>query len=317
MVDSYAQRVLNPFRGVMQVVRHQAAEAVSMDGVHWDIYVSNDTLLAGTEGASGPVQVSEARFGRWSAGTGLARGPLHPSEDFYRMERMGMVLYEHLRRLHEQVPFPFRDRYERWLLTRTGEPLVLLDSSVGRPAARSNTGEFEWRIGLAAQAQFASPAVPEAIDNGGRYLMDYVNGMAGCAAWYHREPDGSGQALDEVAGAAARLPAAAFPALLLRRTGHDLGHGRLIDDFIAWQAPWLLLLDGLAHEVRADLERQARRRAAEVAKLYRLYPAQADAEQIQAARIEARLQASHSEPGSACNDDLSTFYIELNPGGDD
>jgi hypothetical protein len=48
-VEYYSQRLLNPFRGCIQVIRDEAAEAVSMDGVHWDIYVSNDALLEGLQ----------------------------------------------------------------------------------------------------------------------------------------------------------------------------------------------------------------------------------------------------------------------------
>lgn len=303
----------------MQVIRHEAAEAVSMDGVLWDIYVSNDTLLAGTEGAAGPVQVSEARFGRWSAKAGLTRGPLYPSEDFYRMERMAMVVYEHLRRLHERVPFPLRDRYERWLLDRAGEPLVLLDSAVKRQATRP-PGEAHWRIGLAAQEQFTSAALadcqPDAMNGAGKYLMDYINGLAGQAVWFHREPDGSGHRIDAAAGTTEHLPAASFPALLIRNEGHDPAHTRLIADFVAWQAPWLLLLPDLDTDTRTRLERQARHRATEVARLFHLYPAVTDPEQIQAARIEARLTERPASQAAACGDDTSTFYIELNPGGD-
>lgn len=36
-IECYAQRLLNPFRGTMQVVKYASAEAVSTDGVHWDI----------------------------------------------------------------------------------------------------------------------------------------------------------------------------------------------------------------------------------------------------------------------------------------
>lgn len=318
MVDCYAQRVLNPFRGAMQVIRHEAAEAVTMDGVNWDIYVRNDSLLAGTESASGPVQVSEARFGRWSPDAGLKRGPLYPSEDFYRMERMGMVLYEQLRRLHDQVPFPFRDRYERWLLTAAGAPLVLLDSALERYAARP-PGEGHWRIGLAAQEQFRSDALSDCRaapgTSAGRYLMDYVNGLGTQAVWFQRAPDGSGSRLDGGATDAGTLPADAFPSMLIRTAGHDAAHARLLADFFAWQSPWLLLLAHLDTETRIRLERQARHRAAEVARQFHLYPECADPEQIQAARVEAML----TEPGrcgaTECGDDMSTFYIELNPSG--
>jgi hypothetical protein len=42
-----SQRLLNPFRGVVNCIRYRSAEAVSAKGVKWDIYVSNDGLLNG------------------------------------------------------------------------------------------------------------------------------------------------------------------------------------------------------------------------------------------------------------------------------
>lgn len=38
-IRCYAQRLLNPFRGVKNVIEYQAAEAVTVDGLHRDIYV--------------------------------------------------------------------------------------------------------------------------------------------------------------------------------------------------------------------------------------------------------------------------------------
>lgn len=46
-VEHFAQRLRNPFRGAMHTIRYEAAEAVTLDSVHWDIYVSNDFLLEG------------------------------------------------------------------------------------------------------------------------------------------------------------------------------------------------------------------------------------------------------------------------------
>lgn len=50
-IERYAQRLLNPFRGAVHALRHASAEAVTADGVHWDIYVSNDELLHGIDQA--------------------------------------------------------------------------------------------------------------------------------------------------------------------------------------------------------------------------------------------------------------------------
>jgi heat shock protein HspQ len=41
----YAQHLLNPFRGVMNIIEHEGAEAVTTDGLHRDIYVRDTTLV--------------------------------------------------------------------------------------------------------------------------------------------------------------------------------------------------------------------------------------------------------------------------------
>lgn len=313
-VEVFAQRVLNPFRGVLQVIRFQGAEAVSMDGEHWDLYVRNDSLLDGLDTAGHRVLVSEIRYGKWSATQGLKRGALYPSEDFYRMERQGEVVYDALRQLHARVPFPLRDHYERWLLDQAGQPLVLLDSAVD-PAGMAEADCDTWRIGLTNEAQFTSPALADCPDAGGRgagrYLMDYINALGGQVAWFLREPDGSGTRLD-LSGS---LPAEAFPRFLLRSQGHDPAHERLVADFIDGQAPWQLLLADLDPASRARMEGLARRQASAVARLFRLYPAVIDADQINAARVEARLNEAMAQSLSAPDTDLSTFYIELDSPG--
>ena len=44
-VEYIAQRLLNPYRGVMHIIRYASAEAVTLDGTHWDTYVANEALL--------------------------------------------------------------------------------------------------------------------------------------------------------------------------------------------------------------------------------------------------------------------------------
>ncbi len=108
-IECYAQRLLDPYRGAMLTIRYEAAEAVTLDGVRWDIYVANDQLREGVQ-AQGEVQVSDIRYGSWTADQGLKRGPLYPSEDFRRLEAMGATVYEHLVQVQEQIPFPFADQ---------------------------------------------------------------------------------------------------------------------------------------------------------------------------------------------------------------
>jgi len=125
--ESYAQRLLNPFRGAMHTLRYESAEAVTVDGVHWDIYVANTAVIPAS-GRARLGQISEIRYGTWSQTEGLRRGRLYPSEDFRRMEAVGTILFEQLTRVHQLVPFAFKDLFELWLLDNATQPLALLES---------------------------------------------------------------------------------------------------------------------------------------------------------------------------------------------
>lgn len=326
-VECFAQRLLNPFRGAMHIIRYAAAEAVTTDGVNWDIYVANDELLAGLEGLDGVcgAQISDLRYGRWSPAQGLKRGPLYPSADFRRMEEMGAVVYEHLLQWHTRVPFPFRDRFELWLLDRSERPLVLLHSALDAAELPGSVGP-RWRIGLAAQAHFSSAALAElqpAPDCAADYLAAYINGRAADPAraqWFRREADGSGTGL-QIVGADAELGALpgrilerdAFPLLCLAAAGHDPAHAQLIADFQAWQAAWLLVLPDLEPATRLALERCARQQALVVLGQHRLYPATVDGQAVRAALVEAVLRRAES-PSVGRAEGTSPFYIEIDPG---
>ncbi len=325
-VECYAQRLLNPFRGVTNTIRYESAEAVTLDGVHWDIYVSNEKLLDDLH-QSHRVQVSDIRYGSWSMESGLKRGPLFPSEDFRLMEAMGATVFEHLIHVHQQVPFPFQDCFELWLLDGEGRPLALLESVVSEHELDLDRS-VAWRVGFAACERFASPvmqALGAASPAAGEYLMRYINSRAGvspAAQWFWRLPNGSGIGMQGIhlptAWESRTLDLAAFPALFLSQLDHDEPHRQLIADFHAWQAPWLLLLSHLDLDTRRRLEQQARQQAFEVLKHHRLYPPAADENEIKAALVEAVLRRSQAGLAQSQDNTVSTNYIELHPspGGD-
>ncbi len=307
-------------------MRYHSAEAITTDGVHWDIYVANTILLPEQDGVH-EVQVGDMRYGSWSAAEGLRRGRLTPSEDFRRMEVTGALLYEHLLQTHLQVPFTYTDHVELWLLDADTRPLALLHS-VSSENDIDLAMPVTWRAGMAAHEQFSSPAmetlrgrVPPDM-SAADYVALYVNRCAGrkpAAQWFRREPDGSGQGLRGIgqsAGLEGRvLDETLFPPLFLADSGHDAEHQRLIEDFHAWQAPWLLLLPHLDRATRCSLERHARQQVFTLEKQFRLYPAIVDAGAIQAARVEAVMRRSQLPP-SRQEDVQATFYIELSPSGD-
>jgi hypothetical protein len=319
----YSQRLLNPFRGSMCCIQYQSAEAVTADGIKWDIYVSNAGLLAGLPG-NRRTQVSDIRYGTWSAQTGLKRGPLYPSDDFRAMEDMGAVVYEHLLKVQDTLPFPFLDSFELWLLDRQGRPLALLDSALTAENIDMRQAGA-WNPGLACRKTFVSPAIrelgidPAAAGASGDYLAGYINARAGespAAQVFARGSDGSGTGLHgcnlDSAHSNRVLPPGAFPETLLDTRDHDTAHQELISDFIAWQAPWLLLLPTLDTETRRRYEQQARCQPVKLVQHHRLYPDIADSAVIDAARVEVRLRETVAEPRTE-EQVLSTFYVELSP----
>ena len=321
-IECYAQRLLNPFRGAMHTIKYASAEAATLDGIHWDIYVANEQLLEDLA-VSRWTQVSDIRYGKWTAETGLKRGPIYPSDDFKRMEEMGAMVYEHLTRVYDQVPFAFKDCYELWLLDTNGQPLALIESAVEEKAMTLDP-DMEWRAGIAAQERFTSIALesihePQSL-TAAEYLTRYINGRAGpspAVQWFLRNPDGTGTGLLGIGLNATHqgraLLAGDFPMLLISNRGHDDLHMKLIEDFHNWQAPWLLTLPNLDRDLRKGLEHRAREQATKVHDQYRLYPETVDETAIKASLVESILRRSQPSNENEKDNTLPTYYIELNP----
>ena len=319
----YSQRLLNPFRGSICCIQYQSAEAVTADGIKWDIYVSNDSLLADQPG-NRRTQVSDIRYGSWSAQTGLKRGPLYPSDEFRAMEDMGAVVYGHLLKVHDTLPFPFLDNYELWLLDQQARPLALLDSALTADAIDSGQASA-WTPGLNCRKTFSSDTAgelgvdPETAGASSDYLAGYINARAGkppAMQVFRRNQHGGGTGLHGINLDSAYdnrvLPLEEFPQTLLDTRHHDAIHRRLISDFIAWQAPWLLLLPALQGETRHCYERLAQSQPMKLVQHYRLYPEIIDTAIIDAARVEVRLRETVPEAGQQ-EQSLSPFYVELDP----
>lgn len=213
----YAQRLLNPFRGVVNVIKYQSAEAVTLDGVHWDIYVANEALAIGLKGKA---QISDIRYGSWSEAEGLRRGPIYPSDDFKRMEVQGQIVYDYLREHHRDVPFSFADCYELWLLDEQRRPLALVHSALSLDETRTEVST-QWRAGFAAEESFRSEA--GGAGNSAVCLGNYINGRARGWQWMERNMAGDGVGLPGGKGGAAGhvYEASLFPVRFLFRDRHE------------------------------------------------------------------------------------------------
>jgi len=224
-------------------------------------------------------------------------------------------VYEHLLKVHREVPFNFRDCFELWLLDRNDRPLALLHS-VRADSETDTKPPLDWRAGMAAQEKFRSAAITDLAEPAGVYLTRYVNSLSsGVAQWFRRSDDGAGLGLHTLRGGDSLngrvLDADAFPPLFIATTYMDAAHAQLVRDYHAWQAPWMLLLPHLDAPTRSALERAACQQAESVEKHCRLYPAMIDRAALQAARVEAALV--RSQPRSHKQDEaMPMFYIELN-----
>ena len=303
----------------MNIIEYKGAEAVTLDGENWDIYVKNRDLIKDL-GSKKNVQISDIRYGHWSHKEGLIRGPIYPSDDFKRMEEQGAKVYEHLLQHFESLPFPFLDNYELWLLDKNAYPLALIDSAV-RESEINNDPILDWRAGQACCREFTSETYTfmqqHSNISAGQYLTNYINQLCSTPAraqWFKRTLDGHGIGMkghnisEELVNR--ELYDNYFDTLMISDKDHNNQHINLINEFIQWQSPWLLLLDSISESQRMILEEKAQKRALVVDQLHRLYPEVTDIRLINVARVEAKLRKSCKTVEKKNKDEPGTEHSE-------
>ena len=83
-----------------------------------------------------------------------------------------------------------------------------------------------------------------------------------------------------------------FPRLFIEQSWDNEPATKLVDDFIDWLSPWILLLDFLKDPQREAFEGAARKHAMIVDRMHPLYPKVVCDKHINAARVEAMLRKS-------------------------
>lgn len=320
-IRCYSQRLLNPFRGVMNIIEYADAEAVTLDGINWDIYVRNSELALDLENRN-RVQTSDIRYGSWSEKDGLKRGSIYPSDDFRVLENRGAIVYEYLLEHHQDVPFTFEDRYELWLLDENNRPFALLDSKVNAQDIELDV-LINWKAGIACSKSFNTELWPDICTESeifncvAEYLNHYVNSFSGIepsAQWFYRNnricSGLQGVNLDKQLEHR-QLDCNEFPELFISMNYHDNNHKKLMNDFLNWQAPFILLLRNIDNIDREYFEGKARNQALVMDKIYKLYPKIINETLLNAARVEAVFRKN--QPHSEAQDEevMSTEYIEL------
>ncbi len=307
-IHCYSQRMLNHFRGLMSVVEIDDGDAVSIDGIHWILYIE-DPALKDIAQIKDEINKLDIRYGSWSEKSGLKRAPMLSTTDLVPIEAIGQHLVKALQRHVNQVPFPSLDRYELWMMQDNSDhPLALLDSTLDRPR-RDSAECTEWRVSRLCRESFVSNSLVARgfnTDNHAEHVARIVNEAAGSrsrAQWFLRQEDGRGvpYRAEETLGEEYIQSAGTFPELLVssRWSGADAQSVILVDEFLHWQAPWLLLMPGLSDMTRAQLEPLACQQAEFVAAQHHLYPKVIDGDVLNAALVEAVLRKSDvsSSPG--------------------
>ena len=310
----YSERILNPFRGVMNVIALDDAEAVTTDGVNWFLYV-RDHFNTEEEEPVEFVQIDNPhiRFGTWSEAEGLKRAPVLPCYHYLEIQHKGERLLEVVRHYAADVPFEFRDYYELWLLERdTQQPLALIDSVCCDRELYDND-LLSWRAGNLCRSQFRSDvtSLTDGTNTHADLLNKLINSRAGkkpSAQWFLREQNGYGYGLkginldNRLVGR--EMSPRLFPRMFVEEHWENDTHAALVNDFINWMSPWLLLLDFLKDAQREALESAASKHAMVVDKLHVLYPKVVQEKYIKAARVEAMLRKTrqHKQQESEASD---------------
>jgi len=309
----FGLRRVNPFLGVVAVVKTDSARALSLDGVHWQVQILAHPPRGLWTGEGDSDRLQYFRFGVWSEARGLARVPLNPILDLDHMLRASQTLCDRVAAALDQLPFPLAPELEQWLLDAEGTPLALIavvqDSPDLRPADLAEAAAAEWSGGARGERPFFSPtlAAPAPVSGKAgtnrlahietleRLIRQSANRPRG-AQWFRRTGAGRiGLEAGAPPGLGGRtLPEAAFPPLTLRTQWQDPRDAGLVADYIAWLSPYLLTLPGLSDETRRSLELSALRHALVVDDLWRLYPKVVDPALLAQARVEAKLRRAHA-----------------------
>lgn len=281
----YARRLLNPFRGVAEIVETDHARAISTDGINWRVQIRSEIYKTPWSELAIPEQHDRYFvYGVWSRQDGLARIPVHPSLYQEHVEQSAQDLLFLLTDASRQIPFALQDNIELWLMDATDKQPIALIASLLPNEDIPEQKQLNWYATENADTAFTSQAfaaeqAKSTIKVQAQDLLHRVVKQR-CirpyhALWIERLHDGRGRILCNHTGKTQRrdemLDRANFPPWLLCMDWQDEQTRQLVHDYLNWQAPLLLMLP-LSHQARAELEQHAQLRPLAVHTYHHLYP---------------------------------------------
>ena len=304
--DFYSVRLLNPFRGVLLIVRIDSGRALSMDGVNWRLHIRTD-LKSIPWGLVDPQNIvnAYALYGIWSEKLGLTRLPLNPGVDPVAAQRAAQDLLHTLENKLPEMPFPLLDNIEHWLFDRKSlQPLVLIDS-ICQLDDKPDAVDKQWLPSLASDNSL-SVRIADKEQSGQlqrlsgfdaqKYLFnifttDFQDSIIGL--WVERHADGSGEIIKQRMNGNSYDPevkAVSFPKQLLAIDKFPAYQQQPLQDYIQWQTPFLLALQNIDDQTREQWEIDAFKQPLVVHNVYRTYPKIINKKLINAALVEAVLR---------------------------
>jgi len=304
-IEYYSIRLLNPFQGILQIVRSDTARALSNDGINWRLQIRLDPDQI-SRGLVDNKQAFNAYrlFGIWSQRDGLTRLPLQPGLDSEQANLIVSTIISSLENLPDR-PFPLKDCFELWLLNKNNElPLALLASACSLDNV-PNTVELRWLPCLPGDNNFKLNCYElvssnTAMEQKGKQASDFLSNlvMMRCknpphAYWISRQSDGTGIVFGDETNApissTIEFPAELFPYNMITTDIFSPAEQKILNQYLRWVGPYLLSLQNISDTIREQLEIEACRRPTLVHTIHRTIPKIINRKLINAALIEAEL----------------------------
>lgn len=306
----FAVRRLSPFQGTSQVIEAGNGQATSNNGIDWRIQVCLHTPLnqKGSLDGSHPDQ-QIILFGFWSSEGGFHRVPLPPMVSSRQIEVAAQAILDELLAITRNVPFKQVDCCELWLLDEYDlSPLALIASS-SNPENLPHLRRLEWQATQLSDHSFTRTWSKTTNDEPGHAARDKLNALINKSAgqnpqaqWFLRSEDGKGAGIEGInlndKFKNRCLEKDDFPELLLKNHWQDKTAQELIDDYVGWQAPFLLTLSDLNVMTRKRLEQLAFRQPFKVEGQHKLWPEVIDKDKLKAVLIEAQMRRSNPDAGN-------------------
>jgi len=309
--DFYSIRQLNPFRGIVQIVRSSTARALSSDGIVWRLQIRSDLEHIPWGLVDNPnVLKAYHLYGIWTERDGLTRLPIHPVIDVDRANLEASTLIASLQNLPE-MPFPLKDNIEFWLRDKnSGLPLSLI-ASICEQDPLPDSLDPHWLPSMPGENNLTIKRVDSNTLNNssiltGKSAHEYLASivMRQCnkppqGYWIKRQADGSGLVYSNITNyplpSPTVLAARYFPRHMLSIDQFIEQERPVLQQYIKWLAPYLLTLQTLDDETREQLEVDAFKRPMVLHIVHRTLPKVINRKLLNAALVEAELRKAAAQ----------------------